>query len=187
MLKLAVVITSTRPGRVGLPVGQWFFEWVKGHGTFDVTLIDLLELNLPHLDEPNHPRLQKYTRAHTKAWSETVSGIDAFVFVTPEYNYGMPPALLNALNYLFVEWNYKAAGFVSYGGISGGTRSVQMSRSVLNTLRMMAVPEAVNIPFVAKLLDDQSKFICNEAVEKSAKTMMDELLKWSEVLRPLRP
>ena len=97
MPKLAVVIASTRPGRVGWPVGQWFLDRARAHGKFEVELIDLKELNLPHLDEPKHPRLQQYEHAHTKAWSKTVSQTDTFVFVTPEYNYGMPPALLNAL------------------------------------------------------------------------------------------
>jgi NAD(P)H-dependent FMN reductase len=186
MLKLAVVITSTRPGRVGLPVAKWFLERAKAHGKFEVELIDLLEVNLPHLDEPNHPRLQKYQHEHTKAFSKTIQGFDAFVFVTPEYNYGMPPALLNALNFLYVEWNYKAAAFVSYGGLSGGTRSVQVSRSSLNAVRMMSVPEAVNIPFVTSQLDEQKNLKSSETLEKSANSVLDELLKWSNALAPMR-
>lgn len=186
MLKLAVVIASTRPGRVGLPVGQWFFERAKAHSKFDVALIDLKELGLPHLDEPNHPRLQKYEHEHTKAWSKTVGAVDAFAFVTPEYNYGMPPALLNALDYLYVEWNYKAAMFVSYGGLSGGTRSVQVSKLSLTALRMMPIPEAVNIPFVAKQLDDEKRLVSNEVLERSASSCLDELFKWSQALSALR-
>ncbi len=104
MLKLGVVIASTRPGRVGPSVARWFEERARVHGKFEVQLVDLQEVNLPVFDEPNHPRLAKYERAHSKAWSATVKGLDAFAFVTPEYNYGPPPALLNALNFLFHEW-----------------------------------------------------------------------------------
>jgi NAD(P)H-dependent FMN reductase len=96
MLKLHVVLTSTRPGRACLPIGTWFHAFAQRHGKFDVQLVDLAVVNLPPLDEPRHPRLGQYEHAHTKAWSATVSAADAFVFVTPEYNYGSPPALLNA-------------------------------------------------------------------------------------------
>ncbi len=186
MLKLAVVICSTRPGRAGLPVGQWFLERARAHGSFDVALVDLKELALPQLDEPRHPRLAQYEHDHTKAWSRSVAGFDAFVFVTPEYNYGMPPALLNALNYLYVEWHYKAAAFVSYGGVSGGTRSVQMSKQVLTTLRVMPLPEAVTIPFVASHLGESGAFQSTESFDKAARTLLDELHKWSQALAPLR-
>src|SRR5450432_1598506 len=153
MSKLSVVIGSTRPGRVGLPVGQWFFERAKSHGAFDVELVDLKDLNLPLIDEPKHPRLLAYEHEHTKAWSAIVKASDAFVFVTPEYNYSTAPALLNALDYLFHEWAYKPAGFVSYGGVSGGIRSVQMVKQPLSALKVVPIPEAVTIPFFAQLMD----------------------------------
>jgi NAD(P)H-dependent FMN reductase len=186
MLKLSVVIASTRPGRVGLPIGQWFFEQAKSHGKFEVELVDLKEQNLPLLDEPKHPNLGQYEHDHTKAWSAVVRASDAFVFVTPEYNYGSPPALLNALDYLFKEWAYKPAGFVSYGGLSGGTRSVQMTKQVLTTLKIMPLPEAVNIAFFTKLMDPNGVFLGSEALVKSAVTLLDELHRWAEALSPLR-
>src|SRR5437868_6347613 len=104
MPKLHVISSSTRPGRAGLPIATWFAAAVERHGKFDGRLIDLGEVNLPLLDEPHHPRLKQYQHAHTRAWSETVAAADAYVFVTPEYNYGPPPALLNALDYVFHEW-----------------------------------------------------------------------------------
>ncbi len=186
MPKLAVVVTSTRPGRVGLSVAEWFLERAKLHEKFDVELVDLLEVNLPLFDEPNHPRLRKYVHEHTKAWSKLVDEMDAFVFVTPEYNYAMPPALLNALDYLSAEWAYKAAGFVSYGGLSGGTRSVQMSKAVVTTLRMMPIPEAVNIPSVVNQLDERGKLKSSEPIERSASALLEELLKWTNALAVLR-
>src|SRR5215203_6912845 len=140
--KLHVVAASVRTERACLPITEWVVGEASNHGGFDVRLVDLKEVNLPLVDEPNHPVQQKYQYEHTKAWSEIVREADAYVFVTPEYNFGASPALLNALDYLYVEWNYKAAGFVSYGGVSGGTRSVQMTKQVLTTLKMVPVYEA---------------------------------------------
>jgi NAD(P)H-dependent FMN reductase len=185
MRKLSAIIASTRPGRVGLPVGKWFFERATQHGKFAVELIDLGELALPLLDEPKHPRLQQYEREHTRAWSAKVRASDAFVFITPEYNYGSPPGLINALDYLFHEWAYKPAGFVSYGGMSGGMRSVQMSKLVLATLKVVPLPEAVNIPMVAQHLE-AGVFRGTEAHDKAAVVMLDELLRWTEALATLR-
>jgi NAD(P)H-dependent FMN reductase len=186
MQKLSVVITSTRPGRAGLPIGRWFHERAVAHGRFQVDLVDLAEVGLPLIDEPNHPRLAQYQRAHTHAWSALVRASDAFVFVTPEYNYGSPPALINALDYLFHEWAYKPAGFVSYGGLSGGTRSVQMTKLVLTTLKVVPLPEAVNIPMYSQHLDPGAGFRGTETHEKAAVTMLDELVRWAQALAPLR-
>jgi NAD(P)H-dependent FMN reductase len=182
---LSVVIASTRPGRAGLPVGEWFFGRAQQHAKFDVGLIDLKAINLPMFDEPHHPRLQKYEHEHTKAWSAQVKRSDAFVFVTPEYNYGPPPALVNAFDYVYVEWNYKACGFVSYGGVSGGTRSVQTSKGIATTLKMMPMVEAVAIPFIARQIHD-GVFKGDETHDKAATVMLDELLRWTEALKVLR-
>ncbi|MDF2688137.1 MAG: NADPH-dependent reductase, partial [Microvirga sp.] len=141
--KLHIIIASTRPGRVGPGIAQWFSEYVAEHGRFEPVLVDLAEFNLPLFDEPEHPMKQNYHHAPTQPWAESVSAADAFVFVTPEYNYAPPPALVNALNYLSREWNYAPAGFVSYGGISGGLRSVQVAKQIVTTLKMMPIPEGV--------------------------------------------
>ena len=185
MLTLAVVLTSTRPGRACLPIGTWFHGFARKHGKLEAKLVDLAEVNLPFMDEPHHPRLAQYEHAHTKAWSATVAACDAFVFVTPEYNYGSPPALLNAFDYLFKEWHYKAAGFVSYGGPAGGTRSVQMTKQVVTALKMMPMFEGVVIPLFSQFLKD-GVFLPTEAHEKSATAMLDELLRWAEALKVLR-
>jgi NAD(P)H-dependent FMN reductase len=189
MLKLHVVIASTRPQRVGSSVGRWFFERAREHGKFEVTLVELEEQHLPLIDEPKHPRFRQYTQEHTKAWSAVVSAADAFVFVTPEYNYGPPPALLNAIDYLFFEWAYKPAGFVSYGGVSGGTRSAQMTKQVLTTLKVMPLPESVIIPFVAQHVEateEGQRFKGGAAFEQSATAMLDELHRWTSALKTLR-
>lgn len=185
MPHLHVVVCSVRPGRVGLPVARWFFELARQHGSFDVRLVDLKEVNLPVFDEPNHPRLQKYEHEHTKAWSRTVAEADAFVFVTPEYNFSTPPALNNALMYVYREWHYKPAAFVSYGGLAGGTRSVQMTRLTLGALKMVSISEAVHIASVSRQVENDV-FRASEANEKAAKGMLDELRRWSDALRVLR-
>jgi NAD(P)H-dependent FMN reductase len=186
MRRLSVVIASTRPGRAGLPIGKWFFEHATQHGGFAVDLVDLAELALPLIDEPKHPRLGQYEREHTRRWSAIARASDAFVFVTPEYNYSAPPSLINALDYLFHEWSYKPAGFVSYGGLSGGIRSVQMTKMVLNTLKIVPLPEAVSITMYAQHLDENAVFHGTPAHEKAAVVMLDELIRWAEALAPLR-
>jgi NAD(P)H-dependent FMN reductase len=185
MAKLLVVVTSTREERVGHLVADWAVQQVRAHGKFQPELADLKVVNLPLLDEPNHPRFGQYKNAHTKAWSATVAGADAFLFVTPEYNYAMPPALLNALDYLFREWAYKPAAFVSYGGLSGGMRSVQSAKPVLTSLKIMPLPEGVAIPFVTKFIKD-GRFEGDETQAKSAVAMLDELHKWATALAPVR-
>ncbi|HZR46464.1 MAG TPA: NAD(P)H-dependent oxidoreductase [Candidatus Manganitrophaceae bacterium] len=186
MLNLQVIIVSTRPGRVGLPVGEWFHQHALRHGKFAVERIDLAALNLPLFDEPKHPRLRQYAHPHTQAWSATVARADAFAFVTPEYNYGVPPSLVNALDYLVHEWAYKPVGFVSYGGLSGGTRAVQMAKQIVTALKMMPIPEGVAFPFFTQRIDPAGTFAATEEHRKGADLMLDELLKWAEALRPLR-
>lgn len=122
-LKLQVIIASTRPGRVGKPVGDWFVAQAKQDERFDVQVADLAEINLPFLDEPKHPAMQQYEHQHTRDWSARIAASDAFVFVEPEYNYGLCAPLKNALDFLFNEWAHKPAAIVSYGGVSAGLRA----------------------------------------------------------------
>jgi NAD(P)H-dependent FMN reductase len=183
---LEIVATSTREKRGGLAVAEWFERYAKQHGRFSVELVDLMAVGLPTLDEPNHPMKRAYEREHTKRWSETVAAADAFAFVVPEYNHGMPPALLNALDFLYHEWSYKPVGFVSYGGVSGGLRSVEMAKGVVTTLKMMPIPEAVAVPAYTKLMTESGAFEPGETLDRAAKTMLDELLRWSDALRTLR-
>lgn len=185
-LKLAVVFVSTRPQRVGLPVARWFVEVAKEQAAFEVDWVDLREVNLPLFDESRHPKLRQYEHAHTKAWSARVEAADAFVFVTPEYNFSAPPALINCLDYLFLEWNYKPCAFVSYGGGSGGLRSVQHAKSVATALKMMPIPEAVSLPMFTKLIVDGELKPEARQVEV-AKDLLAELKKWAVALKPMRP
>jgi NAD(P)H-dependent FMN reductase len=186
MPQLMIVIASTRPGRAGSPIAQWFIQRATGHGSFDIQLVDLPELGLPLLDEPNHPRLRQYTKEHTREWSRLVDAADAFVFVTPEYNHGYPASIKNAIDYLHHEWLYKPVGFVSYGGVAAGTRAVQQLKTVVCALKMVPIVEAVNIPFFQQFIDEDDVVRANEVMLQAADQMLEELLRVQEALRPLR-
>ena len=185
MPKLTVIISSVREGRVGDPIARWFLPRAQEHGKFDVQLVDLKDVNLPLLSEPHHPRLKKYQHETTKAWSAIVGASDAFVFVTPEYNYTIAPALVNALDHLYHEWSYKACAFVSYGGASGGMRAVQTAKLMVTGFKMVPIVEAVNIHFFAQLVEN-GVFKGNETHDKAVPVMLDELLRWTDALKPLR-
>jgi NAD(P)H-dependent FMN reductase len=186
MPRLSIIIGSTRPGRAGLPIADWFADRARGHGGFEIDVVDLAELNLPMLDEPNHPRLRQYTHQHTKDWSARIAGSDAFVIVTPEYNHGYSAPVKNAIDYLHHEWHYKPVGFVSYGGVAAGTRAMQQLKQVVTALRMLPLTDAVNIPFHTQFLDDDGRVQANEVMEQAADVMLDELVRVAETLRPLR-
>lgn len=143
--KLMIIIASVRQGRVGLPVGRWFTALAEAQSSFDIDLVDLAELDLPLMDEPLHPRLKQYSHDHTKAWSQRVDSADAFVFVMPEYNYSFSAPLKNALDYLFTEWRHKPLGFVTYGGVSAGTRAMVALQPVLQSLQITSVQPAVKV------------------------------------------
>jgi NAD(P)H-dependent FMN reductase len=186
MPQLSVILASTRPGRAGEPIATWFVDRARTHGAFDVELVDLAEVDLPFMDEPNHPRLRRYEHQHTKDWSARVDGADAFVFVTPEYNYGFTAPMKNAIDYQQVEWQHKPVGFVSYGGISAGTRAVQMLKQVVTALKMLPLFEAVSIPFHTQFIDENGVVQANEIMEQAAIAMLDELVVVESTLRPRR-
>jgi NAD(P)H-dependent FMN reductase len=183
---LQIIIGSTRPGRVGSAVADWIIDRARARGDFEVEVTDLAVLNLPIFDEPNHPRLRRYVNQHTKDWSEIVERSDAFIFVIPEYNYGFNAATKNAIDYLHQEWQNKAAGIVSYGGVAAGTRAAQMLKQVMSALKIVPVTDSVNIPFVGEKLDEDGRLKPNEIMEGAAAAMLDEIARWTQALRPLR-
>lgn len=184
-MNLLVIVGSTRPGRAGLPISEWFVDQASRHDGVTVTVADLAELKLPLLDEPNHPRLRQYVNRHTKEWSAMVDAADAIVIVTPEYNHSYPAPVKNAIDYLHHEWQYKPVGFVSYGGVSAGTRAVAALRPVVSVLKMVPVAENVNIPFHPQFLND-GVVEPNETMNQAAAAMVDELVRVEAALRPLR-
>lgn len=185
MYNIKIIIASTRPGRKGPAIAGWFYELAKKR-PHRFELIDLAEVNLPFLDEPNHPSMRKYTQQHTKDWSAKIDDADGFIVILPEYNHAYPATIKNALDYLFQEWQNKPIGFVSYGGISAGTRSVQQLKPVVTALKMMPIPEAVTIPFFTQYINDEGIFTSGDSINKSAETMLNELLSWAEALKPMR-
>lgn len=184
-LKLNVIICSTRPGRVGPTVATWAHEAAVRHAGFDAELVDLADFNLPIYDEPMHPRLRDYRHEHTKRWSESVASADAYVFVTPEYNYFPPPSLVNAVDYLVHEWSYKPAGIVSYGGISGGLRAAQAVKTLLSTVKLVPITEGVPVPQVGQQLK-AGRFEATDHHEGGMATMLNELVRWATALKTMR-
>ena len=181
-----VIVSSTRPSRVGHKIGAWIVGRAEAHGGFDIDLVDLAELDLPFLDEPKHPRFADYSHDHTKDWSARVELADAFVFVMAEYNHSFTAPIKNAVDFLSREWAYKPVGYVGYGGVAGGTRAVQAIKPVCIAVRMVPLFDSVYIPWIAQQIDEDGTFISTEALEASANVMFDELLKVSEALSPLR-
>jgi len=184
MPQLHVIVASTRPGRVGRSVGEWFAQVARDHGEFDVELVDLAEVGLPFLDEPKHPRLGDYEHEHTRRWSETVGRADAFAFVMPEYNFGFNAPLKNAIDFLWNEWNDKPVALVGYGGVSGGLRGMQMIKPVLSAVKLHPVTE-VPIPFIHDRVED-GRVEANEAMLRGARGALDELHRVALVLAPAR-
>jgi len=182
--RLQVIVGSTRPGRVGLPVSQWFEGFARSHGAFDVELVDLAEVALPIFDELEHPKTGRYAHEHTKRWSAIAARGDAYVWVIPEYNYAVNAATKNAIDYLNREWAHKPLGIVSYGGVAAGTRAAQMLRQIVSAVRMVAVTDAVHIPFVQSFMDD-GRFVPNDEVLQGATLMLDELSSVQSALRIL--
>ncbi|MDB5175981.1 MAG: NAD(P)H-dependent oxidoreductase [Candidatus Saccharibacteria bacterium] len=182
-MKLEIIIVSTRPGRIGDQVGAWITKYAKAHSDFDISVADLNEINLPMFDEPGHPMKGKYQNEHTKVWSQRINQADAFVVVTPEYNYTIPPTLVNAIDYLHHEWKHKAVGFVGYGG-TGAVRAIQTEKLLFTNLNVMPIPYAVNLMGVHS--PAVTTFVPEEAHERAADRMLAELHLWATALKTLR-
>lgn len=185
-MNLKIITSTTRPGRKGTAVAAWILDVARAYGQFNVALLDLADIGLPLLDESAHPRLKKYEHDHTKSWSKQINEAEAFIIVLAEYNYGMPAPIKNAIDYLYHEWRHKPIGFVSYGGVSGGIRSLQMIKQVVTGLNMMPIAESVTLPGFSKFIDENGKFKAEEIHTKSANTMLQELQKWTKVMQQLR-
>src|SRR5260370_10942265 len=144
MIKTAIVVGSTRPGRKADAVARWVYEIAKTRTDAEFEIVDIKDYNLPLLDEPMPPSMGQYSQPHTKRWAAKIGSFDAFVFVTPEYNHATSGALKNALDFLYVEWVNKAAGFISYGGASG-VRAVENLRLILAELQIATVRAQVGL------------------------------------------
>jgi NAD(P)H-dependent FMN reductase len=184
MIKIAIILGSTRPNRNGEAVAKWVCEVAKTRSDAESELVDIKDFNLPLLDEPVPPSMGQYSKPHTKAWAAKIGSFDAYVFVTPEYNHGTSGALKNAIDFLFAEWNNKAAGFVSYGG-AGGARAVEHLRLILAEVQMATVRNQVLLSLFTDF-ENFSVFKPGPTKEQSVNDMLDQVIAWGDALRTLR-
>src|SRR5712672_1045330 len=184
MLKVGIIVGSTRPGRKAETVARWVHEIARKRTDAEFEVVDIQDFNLPLLDEPAPPSMGQYSKPHTKTWAAKIDNFDAYVFVTPEYNHGIPGALKNAIDFLFAEWNNKAAGFVSYGGVSG-VRAVEHLRLVLAELQMATIRNQVLLSMFTDF-ENFSVFKPGPTKEQSVNDMLDQLIAWGGALKALR-
>jgi NAD(P)H-dependent FMN reductase len=183
-LKIAVILGSTRPGRNGKAVADWVMAQSKGRAGASYELVDLIDYPLPHLDEPLPPSVGKYAGEHTEAWSRKVAAYDGFVFVTPEYNHSTSGVLKNAIDYLYAEWNNKAAAFVGYGTI-GGARAIEHLRAISAELQIADVRQQLSFSLFTDF-ENFSVFTPTPRQHDLAVTMFEQLEAWAGALRELR-
>ena len=184
MIKLAIIIGSTRPGRKAEAVARWVLAIAQKRSDAQFELVDIQDFNLPLLDEAMPPAMGQYSQPHTKAWAAKIEAFDAYVFVTPEYNHGTSGALKNAIDYLFLEWNNKAAGFVGYGS-AGGTRAVEQLRLTMGELMVADVRAQVALSLFTDF-ENFSTFKPAPTHEKSVNSMLDQVIAWGSALKTLR-
>lgn len=184
MTHIGIIIGSTRPGRNGEQVAKWVAAHAEQRTDATFELVDLKDFPLPHLDEPMPPAMGQYQHDHTKEWAAKIAEFDGFVMVTPEYNHSTSGVLKNAIDYLFAEWNNKAVGFVSYGGV-GGARAVEHLRLVAGELKMADVRTSVSLSMFTEF-KNFSEFQPSDFQVSTLSTMFDELIAWSSALAPLR-
>ena len=184
MTRIAIIVGSTRPGRKAETISQWVHGIAAARDDAEFEVVDLADFDLPLLDEPYPPAMHQYQNAHTLRWAETIDGYDGFVFVTPEYNHSLPGALKNAIDYLYAEWNNKAAGFVSYG-TSNGTRAVEHLRGIMGELQVADVRAHVGLSLLTDF-ENWSVFRPTEYHVASVTTMLDQVVSWSKALQSTR-
>jgi len=184
MLRVGIILGSTRPGRNGEAVAKWTYAIAAKRADAEFELVDVKDFNLPLLDEPVPPSMGQYSKPYTKAWAAKIASFDAFVFVTPEYNHGISGALKNAIDFLYKEWNNKAAGFVGYGS-AGGVRAVESLRLVMGELQIAVVRNQVQLSLFTDF-ENFSVFKPNPRHEQEVNAMLDQLLAWGGALRTLR-
>ncbi len=184
MLKIAIIIGTTRPNRKSEAVARWVYEIASQRKDAEFEVIDLQKVNLPFYDEPFPPSFRQYTHAHTRKWSEKIASYDGYIFVTGEYNHSIPAVLKNALDYLWYEWHDKPAGFVSYGS-AGGARAVEHLRQVMGELQVTDVRPQVLL-YNQQDFENYTIFKPKEVHRKMLNSMLDKLVQWGEVLQKMR-
>jgi NAD(P)H-dependent FMN reductase len=184
MLNVGIILGSTRPNRNGEAVAKWVFEQTKSRTDASYELVDIKDFDLPLLDEPIPPSQGKYSQPHTKRWAEKIASFDAFVFVTPEYNHSTSGALKNAIDFLYREWNNKAAGFVSYGS-AGGARAVEALRLIMAEIQIADVRAQVMFSLFSDF-KNFSEFAPDPRHDAELDAMLKQVVKWGTALKTVR-
>ena len=184
MLKIAIILGSTRPNRVGATVAEWVNGLAGKRSDAEFELVDVAALGLPLLDEELPPALGQYANQHTRDWAAKVASFDAFVFVTPEYNHSVPAGLKNALDFVYAEWADKAAGFVSYG-VAGGIRAVEHLRLILAELQVATVRAQLTLNSYTDF-ENFYDFKPTGQHEQTLNTVLDQVISWGTALKPVR-
>jgi NAD(P)H-dependent FMN reductase len=184
MLKVAMVIGSTRPGRKGEAVAKWAYDIARRRSDAEFELLDIADFNLPLLDEPLPAASGQYSQPHTRAWSAKVASFDGYVFVTPEYNHGASGALRNAIDFLYREWGDKVAGFIGYG-YTMGARAIEHLRLVMAAVQVATVRPQVGLSLFADF-ENLNVFKPAAMQEENVNAMLDHVIAWGGALQPLR-
>lgn len=184
MIRIGIIIGSTRPGRASEAVGRWVYENASKRKDAEFQVVDIKEFNLPLLDEPIPPSMGGYSKEHTKRWAAKIAEFDAFIFVTPEYNHSISGALKNAIDFLYAEWNNKAAGIVSYGSI-GGARAAEQLRLILGEVQIADVRGQVMLSLFTDF-ENFSVFKPAPMHEKSLDTLINQVISWGTALKSVR-
>jgi NAD(P)H-dependent FMN reductase len=183
-MRIAIITGSTRPGRHSEVVARWVLDIAIRRRDAEFELVDIAEQNLPLFDEPMPPSFAQYTHEHTRRWATKIASFDGYVFVTPEYNHGYPAALKNAIDFLHIEWNHKAAGFVSYGGM-GGVRCVEQLRAIMGELQVADVRTQVALSLFTDF-ENFTTFKPHPRHTAEVNALLEQVIAWSRALRPLR-
>lgn len=183
-LKIGIILGSTRPGRNGEAVAKWVLENASARDDASYELVDLADFPLPHLDEAVPPSMGQYAHDHTKRWAAKVAEFDGYVFVTPEYNHSTSGVLKNAIDFVYREWNDKAAAVVSYGS-AGGTRAAEALRLILGELQIADVRQQVAFSLMTDFRDF-SVFTPADFHKANLATQLDQLVSWSGALKTVR-
>jgi NAD(P)H-dependent FMN reductase len=184
MVRIGIIVGSTRPGRKAEEVARWVYGIARKRSDAEFEIVDIKDFDLPLLDEPVPPSLAQYSKAHTKVWAAKIASFDGYIFVTPEYNHAPSGALKNAIDYLYAEWNNKAAGFVSYGS-AGGARAVEQLRLIMGELQIADVRAQVMLSLFTDF-ENFTTFKPDPRHENEVNVMLNQLIAWSGAMKGVR-
>ena len=190
MTVISVIVGSTREGRFSEKPAKWILDHLKKREGVDPQLLDLRDFPMPFFDQPVAPAMPgrpAFQNEVVQKWTADIAESDGFVFVTPEYNYGPPAVLKNAIDWVYPEWNRKAAAFVSYGS-AVGARGVQQLRQIVIEVQLVPIRSSVHIPVAILWAHYRGGDVDAglAELEAPAGAMIDDLLWWTAALKTAR-